>query len=476
MLEFKRLPPNGEDEHILSAFFMYNRIRLARLFGEETVDIVYTSKNAKNLDSLDFSKYKKCLLHIGESIECEEEPSRNFALHYMINNVCTMTSVVSLELFVCSTEMFKAISKSCPCLEHFDVVSFSSCVTDLIWFCGFNPAEVTRYIQVKGLSHQSKSVCKNLKVVKVPLTLWDYSEVVAIMLTTFTKLEDLDLLLNSYAPTIAFQLIYGFNETRYSDITNFLSLKKFRCSMVLSPSELALVVKTCPLLSTIHLSCSNLTRGDQNLLAELLPVKNLHTLNLTKADTDAFKWFLSQKGKSITDLSYIYELRDSTTRSLVEFIAKMCPKLEKLYLNGDLRASRLEDGLEGGDIISSSYSALPLKKLTLVSEFSTADVTRLVNILIWLLSPSQLDAVTFSSINPYWLSDDSCEKLFSSPFFTRAKIFSHRGLVRGLNETIRLLKVAPFLQNPQILCHDGEYEFFESHLPMYVGNYVIRNF
>ncbi|XP_018012963.1 uncharacterized protein LOC108670024 [Hyalella azteca] len=475
ILHFEHQPSSSGGGVTASQYYIYNRTCLANLFGEESTDIVYNHLNAKSLDSLDFSNYKKVVMYVEPSyFDHKEEYRLEPVLHYMTNNVCTMINMINLEMVPCDDEVLKIISKTCHHLEVLCVVNNSCTSAGLISLSGFNPNEVQKYSQVKGLTHQSKTVCKKLKYLKLPLMSWDNSEAAAIVLTTFSNLDEFDMVVDSYAIAIAFLIIYGHNEERYDSITSFLNLKWFECMVVLSPRELGLIVKACPLLESVSLVFSNSARLDRDILAELLPIKKLDELNICKADLGAFKWFISKKGKTITDLTYNFELRD-TIISFLSFIAEHCPKLSKLHLKGELMTSEFDNDNRGDLNRVSPYCSLPLKTLMLHVDITNLVMPNFVNDLMWLLTPPQLENVSFKPWYTHVLSDNAVDKLLKSPFFKRAKKFWHNGLITGMANTLKLLEAAPLLEKTNICCKDVECLMLETRLPIVSNNWIIDN-
>lgn len=296
--------------------------------------------NGKSVKTL---KIKRC--NCGDVLN-QEEITFDFQKYYKLAGLyCFLKTCENLTTFHCShmccDDLLEVVAKSCPHLEDLGIYSCPD-VTDagIFYLAGNSPDddyEIFKKI-VQEEKIPSKSVCTKLKKVSL-----HYTKVSAqgalILLYISPSIEELGIISNFDVSTESvFEMLYGTDVERHSEITRRYSLKVFTCmntSVPIKKETLSSITKTCPLLENISLVCTGEKKEDTYLLAHLLSLK-LVTLKVVNCNIRALLRYLRRKGADLLNLT-VFQFSGSPlhlefTRSDLQNIIYMCPKLEKLNL------------------------------------------------------------------------------------------------------------------------------------------------
>ncbi|XP_050692319.1 uncharacterized protein LOC126983564 isoform X2 [Eriocheir sinensis] len=289
--------------------------------------------NSKRVKTL---KIKKC--------PCRDVVNQRETMFVFADLFCFLKTCENLTTFHCygmyCNYTLEILAKSCPHLQNFGIYSNPSVpdVVDLFYLAGHFPDHET-FTKIKQEEKiPSKSVCTKLKKVSLCHTKVS-AEGALILLYIFPSIEEFEIISNSdVSIETVFEMLYGTDVERHSEITRRYSLKVFPCmstSVAIKKETLSSVTKTCPHLEDISLVCTGEKKEDTYLLAHLLNLK-LVTLKVVNCNIHALLQYLRQKGDDLLNLTINQfsgnPLHLQFTRSDLQNIIYMCPKLEKLTL------------------------------------------------------------------------------------------------------------------------------------------------
>ncbi|KAK8754549.1 hypothetical protein OTU49_016683 [Cherax quadricarinatus] len=237
----------------------------------------------------------------------------------------------------CNNHMIDIVARTC---EHLYCIDLRGCydVNDdgVLRLCGLQDG-LRANIEVlsKGGILEPVSRCaRSLKEIKFSMTKVTEAGV-AVILLVFTNIEILRV------PDIKMEKVFNFLQTL--DHKNVqCNLKEFHSREILNEFQLTVLASLCPNLEYIQVSFIGNSEMDLSRLQQLARLQKLKRAKFADVNCDALVWFLQQVGNRMTHLFlYTYHTRFSQqklsiTRNHLQCLAKFCPCLESLCLDGYL--------------------------------------------------------------------------------------------------------------------------------------------
>ncbi|CAL4147107.1 unnamed protein product, partial [Meganyctiphanes norvegica] len=158
---------------------------------------------------------------------------------------------------------------------------------------------------------------------------------VAVILLVLTHLELLRV------PDMRMEQVFNFLQTLdYKGVQ--CHLKEFHSREILDEFQLSVLVSLCPNLEYIQVSMIGSSEMDLARLEQLATLQHLKRAKLADVNCDALVWFLQQVGHRMNHLFlYTYhttyaQQKLTITRNHLQCLAKYCPSLESLCIDGYL--------------------------------------------------------------------------------------------------------------------------------------------